>query len=56
MFLFQSKNRMTDDQVEREREKIIQQMNDGPVVIINGELEFVGSLPGDPKDVEVKKQ
>lgn len=56
MLLFRSTNRMTDDQIQKEREKIIQQMNDGPVVIINCGLEFVGPLPGDSKDVEVKKQ
>lgn len=56
MFLFRSTNRMTDDQIKKEREKIIQQMNDGQVVIINCGLEFIGSLPGDSKNVEVKRQ
>lgn len=55
MLLFRSTNRMTDDQIKEEREKIIQQMNDGPAVIINCGLEFVGQVPGDSKNVEVKR-
>ena len=55
MLVIKSVNHCSNDVLEAKRKRIKDQLEDGGVLILDGDFDFVGSIPDSEVDAEVVK-